>query len=211
MPMMRGATPAVAVAKHARLRGQFEALDRFGRSEQHGACAIVHARSIARGDRPIGFHEWLQTLDEASKVVSARGCSSLSTVIGTPLRGRIVTGRSPLRALRSPSPRGALLAAIGEGVLIVARDVELFGDVLPGLRHRIHAVLRLHHRIDESPADGGVLDFMPCAKTLLGLAHNERCARHALHAPGNHQRGSRPAYGARRDRRSIEARSRTAD
>ncbi|MNF04282.1 hypothetical protein D3C80_2037640 [compost metagenome] len=52
-----------------------------------------------------------------------------------------------------------LLAANGEGVLILAGDLIIDGDVITGLRHGIDAILRLHQRIDETPADGRVVDF----------------------------------------------------
>ena len=39
-----------------------------------------------------------------------------------------------------------MLAAQREGVLVVAADLEILGDVLAGLRHRIDAVLLLHQR-----------------------------------------------------------------
>ena len=42
--------------------------------------------------------------------------------------------------------------------------VVVGGDVLGGLGHRVDAVLRLHQRIDEAPADGGVVDRR-CART----------------------------------------------
>ena len=51
---------------------------------------------------------------------------------------------------------GALLAAQGEGVLVARRDLEVLGDVLGRLGHRLDAVLRLHDRVHEAPADGGV-------------------------------------------------------
>ncbi|MNR03480.1 hypothetical protein D3C85_1193730 [compost metagenome] len=53
----------------------------------------------------------------------------------------------------------ALLAAQGEGVLVGAGDVELFGDILCRFRHGIDAVGLFHQRIDEAPADGGVEDL----------------------------------------------------
>ena len=48
---------------------------------------------------------------------------------------------------------GALLRAQRKGVLVGARHLVFLGDVLAGLRHRIDAVLLLHQRIDEAPAD----------------------------------------------------------
>ena len=52
---------------------------------------------------------------------------------------------------------GLLLAAQREGVLVLAADLELLRDILAGARHGVVAVGRLHLRIDEAPADGGVV------------------------------------------------------
>ena len=51
-----------------------------------------------------------------------------------------------------------LLARERERVLIRTAHAELDGDVFRGLRHRIDAVLTLHQRIDETPADGRVVN-----------------------------------------------------
>jgi len=54
---------------------------------------------------------------------------------------------------------GPLLRADRERVLIGARHLEFLGDVLAGLGHRIDAILRLHQRVNEAPADGRVVDI----------------------------------------------------
>src|SRR5664279_430900 len=79
----------------------------------------------------------------------------------------------------------ALLRADRERVLIGARNLELLGDVLAGFRHRIDAVLRLHQRIDEAPADGGVVNFGRTRKRFRRLAHHERRPRHRFDAAGD--------------------------
>src|SRR5690554_7515052 len=75
---------------------------------------------------------------------------------------------------------GLLLGTQGEQVLVFAGDVELFGNVLGGLRHGVDAVLLLHQRVDEAPADGGVLDLLPAGEGAVGLAHDVGCAGHGL-------------------------------
>ena len=110
------------------------------------------------------------SLASASSVVSGRGCSSLSTVDRPGLAARHLD-RHDLLGEDSPTRMrlaGALLRAEREGVLVVARDLVVLGDVLAGLRHRIDAVLLLHQRIDEAPADGGVLDLGRCAENASG-------------------------------------------
>ena len=52
----------------------------------------------------------------------------------------------------------ALLRAQREAVLVLAADPEVGGDVVGGLRHRIGAELRLQRRVDEPPADRGVVE-----------------------------------------------------
>src|SRR5216683_2684888 len=80
---------------------------------------------------------------------------------------------------------GALLRADRERVLIGARYLEFLGDVLAGLGHRIDAVLRLHQRIDEAPADGGVVNIGRARKRFRRLAHHERRPRHRFDPAGN--------------------------
>ena len=80
---------------------------------------------------------------------------------------------------------GALLRAQRKGVLIGAGDLEFLGDVLGGLGHGVDAVLRLHQRIDEAPAERGVEDFRRARKRFAGFAHHERRARHGFDAAGN--------------------------
>ncbi len=102
---------------------------------------------------------------------------------------------------------GPHLAAIGEGVLIGAVDAELFGDILGGLRHRVDAILRLHQRVDEAPADGGVEELRLAREGLGRLAHHERRPGHALHPAGDDEIGLAGADGARRLPHRIEARA----
>jgi hypothetical protein len=83
--------------------------------------------------------------------------------------------------------RIALLAAQRELVLIGACDAVLLRHVLRSLRHRVDAVLRLHQRIDEAPADCRVFDLRAPRESAVGLAHDERRSRHALHAASDHQ------------------------
>src|ERR1700730_1329225 len=67
----------------------------------------------------------------------------------------------------------ALLRADRESVLIGPRYLDLLGDVLAGLRHRVDAILRLHQRIDEAPADGGIENLGGARERLRRLAHHE--------------------------------------
>jgi hypothetical protein len=88
------------------------------------------------------------SLASCSSVVSGRGCSSVSTTIGSPLRRGISTATISL-ARRPDCLRIARtgLASERKGVLVLAADAEILGDVLAGLGHGIDAVLRLQHRL----------------------------------------------------------------
>ncbi len=96
--------------------------------------------------------------------------------------------------------RRLLLRAQGEGVLILAADAEVFGDVFGGFRHRADAILRLDHRVDKAPADGGIMDLGGPRKRLGGLGHDKRRARHAFDAACDDQTGlTRPDRPCARD------------
>ena len=127
---------------------------------------------------PPSLRNGVDSFASASIVVSPRGCSSLSTTTGSPLRCGIVTGTISL----ARRPLACAAAAFfwersGEGVLVLPRDLELLGDVLAGLRHGIDAVLLLHQRVDEPPADGGVVDLgiaREKAVSALGMTKGAR-------------------------------------
>ena len=96
---------------------------------------------------------------------------------------------------------GALLRAQRECVLILALDLKLLGDVLARFRHGIDAVLRFEHRIDEPPADGGVVNLRAARKRFAGLAHDKGRARHGFDAAGD---GEIHLAGADRARRIAD-------
>ena len=101
--------------------------------------------------------------------------------------------------------RRAALAAPGVGVLVIAPDLKILGDVLGGLRHRIDAVLRLHQFVDEAPAERGVLDLGLAGERGLGLGHDEGGAGHALDPAGNREPGFAGLDGARRAAHRLHA------
>ncbi len=80
-----------------------------------------------------------------------------------------------------------LLAAQGERILVLAGNTEIVGDILRGLRHRIDAVLLLQFTVHETPAERGVVDFRVTPEGRGLFRHDERRARHRLHAAGNRQ------------------------
>ncbi len=100
----------------------------------------------------------------------------------------------------------ALLRAQREGVLVGARDLILLGHVLAGLRHGVDAVLRLEQRIDETPAQGRVVDLGPALERLLRFSHDEGRARHRFHAAGDGELRLAAADGTRRVADGVEPR-----
>ncbi len=68
----------------------------------------------------------------------------------------------------------ALLAAQGKGVLVGTRYAFFLGHVLGGQGQRIDAVQRFHLRVDQAPADGGVLQLLAAGKGLFGFGHHIR-------------------------------------
>ena len=100
----------------------------------------------------------------------------------------------------------ALLRADRHRILVGARHLEFLGDVLAGLRHRIDAVLRLHQRIDEAPANGGVVNLGRARERFRRLAHHEGRAGHGFDAAGNREIDFAGADRAARGADRIEAR-----
>src|SRR5690606_1973650 len=79
---------------------------------------------------------------------------------------------------------GALLAAQGEGVLILTADLVVLSHVICSLRHGVDAIQLLHLRVDKAPANGGVLDLLRATKGRVSLAHHIGRAGHGLHTAG---------------------------
>ena len=76
----------------------------------------------------------------------------------------------------------SLLAAERECILIFARNLKLFRDVFAGFRHGVDAVLFFQEWINESPADGGVVNFRRALKRRFSFGHHERSAGHRFDA-----------------------------
>src|SRR5690606_40406310 len=92
----------------------------------------------------------------------------------------------PRRALRSLPTRRSSDLARGESVLVGARDGEVLGHILAGLRHGIDAVLLLHQRIDQTPADGGVVNLGVAREGGLGLGQHEGRDRKSTRLNSSH-------------------------
>ncbi len=164
------------MALHRRLRGQ----DQRRR-------AVVEPGRIAGGDRAVWREQGLQRGQDLRRCVGpgvlvALERGGLALGVGR-LDGHDLLGEEA-RSLRG---RRAGLAPGGEGVLVGAGDLVVAGHVLARLRHGLDAVLRLHRRIDEAPAQARVLQLGGAGEGRLGLAHDVGRPRHGFGAAGDHQ------------------------
>src|SRR5262245_66259358 len=82
---------------------------------------------------------------------------------------------------------GTLLRAQRKRILVGACDLKFFRNVLAGFRHGIDAVLLLHQRIDEAPADRRVVNLSASGERLLRLSLYEWRARHRFNAAGDRE------------------------
>ena len=195
--MMRGATPAAAPPTMRATRREPVASRAASRGDDQRRGAVVDAGGIARGDGAVLRGTASAASASASSVVSARGCSSLSTTTGSPLRCGISPARSPWPAARSPAPprRAAGCAArTRPGRRARWRSLR---HVLAGLGHRVDAVLLLHQRIDEAPADGGVVDLGVARERGFRLGQHERRAATSISTPPAIISSASPALMAR--------------
>ncbi len=169
--------------------------------QNHGGRAVIDAGRVAGRHRAGIAHDRLQ-FGQAFE----RGFGARMFVLVDGYRSGLAAGHRDRgdflgEIARRDRLSRALLRADRERVLIGPRHLKLLGDVLAGLRHRIDAVLRLHQRIDEAPADGGVENLGGARKRFRRLAHHEGRPRHRFDAAGN---GEIDLAGADRAPRSAD-------
>ena len=128
----------------------------------------------------------------ASSVVS-RGCSSLSTTMARPSPAARDRHDLGIEAADFCDATARCCDAQRQRSCRRALDLVVGGDVLGRLGHRVDAVRRLHQRVDEAPADGGVVD--------------SRCARRRRSRPWASRR-ARGSCSRRRRRSSARPRRR---
>ena len=187
MPMMRGATPAVAEARTRAFGVKpcfFTAASDARRSAQ---AQSMMPEAVPAVMVPSGFTTPFN-LERASSVVSG----SWMFIHGNEKRiafflrdghGEDFFGE----ASGFLCGGGSLLAAEGEGVLIGAGDVKFFGYDFTGLGHRVGAVFGFESGIHEAPAERGVFEFQIARERGVGFAEDERGAGHAFDTAGDQQ------------------------
>ena len=146
MPMIRGATPAVAAAT-TRARG----VSPCRRAASSEATMSAQAPSLTPEALPaVTVPSARNGVGERRELLERRLGARMLVALHHQWRALALRdldrhqlgGEEAARVRR----RGALLAAQRERVLIGARDAELRGDVLAGLGHRVDAVLRAARR-----------------------------------------------------------------
>src|SRR5690554_4005469 len=150
-----------------------------GTGDQHGGGAVVDAGGVAGGNAAV----FTEGCGQCGQFLQGRGAGVL--VLVEDQRLLLATGDLDgddlfIKDAVGLGFGGLFLGAQGEQILVFTGDVELLGNVLGGLRHGVDAVLLLHQRVDEAPADGGVLDLLPAGEGAVGLAHDVGCAGHGL-------------------------------
>ncbi len=133
--MMRGGTPAVAPPRMRAIGVRPCFFAAASEAMISAAAPSLTPEALPAVTVPPSAKSGLQLRRAPPCVVPARGCSSLSTTSGSPLRCGIGDGRDLLAeaAVLPARRRRACLAAHGEGVLVRAADAEVRGDVLAGL------------------------------------------------------------------------------
>ena len=141
MPMTAGSTPATAVetTRASGLRPSARARS-ASTSSTAEAPSLIPELLPAVTDPPSGRNAG-RSRASASRLVSARGCSSRSMTSGSPFRLRDRDRHDLVVEPAGLDGRdGPLLALEGERVLALARDAPALGDVLRGLAHRVRVV-----------------------------------------------------------------------
>jgi hypothetical protein len=102
---------------------------------------------------------------------------------------------------------GFLLGAKGEAILRAAVDLVGFRDVFRRFRHRCGVEIFLDQRIDESPAQRGIVDFRVARECRGRLGNHQRRAAHAFDAARDCERDFAGGNGSRRHRYRLHSRA----
>ena len=184
MPITAGSTPATAVAT-TRASG-FRPSSRArsaSTSSTADAPSLMPELFPAVTEPPSRLNAGF-SLARASAEVSARGCSSRLDGRGLALPTGDLDG-DDLVVEPAGLDRGdrALLALERERVLALAVDAVALRDVLGGLAHRVRVVHLGELRVQEPPAERGVLELARATVPGRGrLGHDVRRPRHRFHA-----------------------------
>ena len=150
--------------------------------------AVVEGGGVAGGHGAALAERRLQLRERLEGGVGARALVASRRRVGSPRRLAGGTSIGAICSANRPSSRslhGPLVAAQGEGVLVLAGDAVALGDVLAGLAHGLGRVALRHARVDHPPAERGVVQRpLAAGQAALGLRQHPGRAAHGLDAPG---------------------------
>ena len=179
MPITAGLTPATAEPAKVPSGSIPSAFARSALAITSAAAPSLIPLALPAVTEPAGRNGVFRVAS-FSTVVPGRGCSSWTS---SPT-GTSSSANRPASCAACP-PR---LRARREGILILAGDVELLGDVLAGLPHRGARVPLLIARVDEPPAERRVVERAVAARVRrVRLRSDQRRAGHRLDPAGDEE------------------------
>ena len=177
---------------------------RLGGDDQRRG-AVVDARGVAGGDGEVGAVDALelgQRLDGGARarMLVAVDDDRVALLLRDRHRHDLVARSGPSSC--AAAQRAWLRAAKASwSARLTLKSAATLSAVS---RHRVDAEVLLHLRVDEAPADRGVVDGVRAREGALGLRHHEGRAGHALDAAGDHQVAVAGADRARRQADRVQ-------
>ncbi len=161
--------------------------------QQEPGRAVVHRGCVARRDRAPGPEDGLEAGQFLQRGVLADALVLPDHDAVGGLHGQEFVVEVAVLACRG----GPLVAAQRERVLPVPGDAVPLGDLLGRLAHGQQAVQVLHGRVDQAPAEAGVVGLDAVRQGLVGAGQHEGGAAHRLGAAREHDVGLARGDGAR--------------
>ena len=183
-PMTAGSTPATAVESTRAIGRSPSARARSASTTSTAEAPSLMPDEFPAVTEPPSGRNAGRSFASASRLVSARGCSSRATDdrVAAPLRD-LDRHDLPVEPAGLDRRDRALLALEREGVLALAAHAPALGDVLRGLAHGIRVVALGQPRVHEAPAERRVGELARAAVPgALGLELDVRGAGHRLDA-----------------------------
>ena len=153
--MTAGSTPATAVDTTRAIGRSPSARARSASTSSTADAPSLMPELLPAVTEPPSVRNAGRSFASASRLVSARGCSSRATTTGrlALAPGHLDRDDLVVEPAGLDGRDGALLALERERVLALAADAPPLGDVLRGLAHRIRVVPLGEPRVHEPPAE----------------------------------------------------------
>ena len=179
MPITRGSTPATALPAKRMNGSAPSARARSSLAITTAAAPSLMPLELPAVTRAAGPERRPQLGERLGRGVGARVLVRLDARDVDQL-----VGEAPGRLRLGP----AVLGAQRERILVLAADAVALGHVLARLAHALEREQLLHRRVRESPAERAVVEHAVAARERpVGLARDQRCAAHRLHAAGHEE------------------------